>query len=101
MQGVASTYARQDPAAAAAWLDSLGNSPAYDDARREVVRASYRQDPATSLNYISSISNERERNQNYERYLGDWMRRDADSARTWAQDNQAVLPENVVKRFLR
>ncbi|MFC7336683.1 hypothetical protein ACFQY0_05810 [Haloferula chungangensis] len=101
VEGVASQYARQDPTAAAEWLNSLGNSPAYDDAREEVVRASYRQDPATSLNYISNIASERERNRNYERYLGDWMRRDADSARDWALNNQTVLPQNVVDRYLR
>lgn len=100
-EGVARQYARQDPAAAASWLSSLGDNPDYDGAREVFVREAYRQDPAISLSYVSNISDERERAKSYQRYLGDWMRRDADSARTWAEANQAALPESVTKRIFR
>jgi len=100
-EGVARQYARQDPAAAASWLSGLGNSPDYDGARQVFVREAFGQDPATSLSYVSTISNEKTRTQNYQRYLGDWMRRDAESARSWAEANQAALPESVTKRIFR
>ena len=100
-EGVARQFARQDPAAAASWLSGLGNSPDYDGARQVFVREAYNQDPATSLSYVSTISDERTRAQNYQRYLGDWMRRDAESARSWAEANQASLPESVTKRIFR
>ncbi|MGB6220243.1 hypothetical protein [Haloferula sp.] len=100
-EGVARHYARQDPVAAADWLQGLGNNPDYDGARQTLIREAYRQNPETSLSFISNISDESERNKSYDRYLRDWIRKDSDSAMNWAQTNQASLPEKIVNRYLR
>ncbi|MEP4076947.1 hypothetical protein [Haloferula sp.] len=94
-------YARQDPQGATAWLQEFGDNPAYDDTRRNVARETYRENPAGSMEIVASITDERDRNRSYDRILQDWMRRDADSARSWAIANQASLPEHVIKRHLR
>ena len=98
-EGVARQFARQDPVAASQWLASLGDNPDLDGARRIFIEESFRRSPATSLEFVSNISDQRAQEGYYQRYLGGWMRRDEAAARDWINSNSQVLPERVVRRF--
>lgn len=100
-EGIARRYAREDPAAAAQWLTSLGTNPDLDGARRILIEESFRSSPQTSLEYVSSISDQRAQEGYYQRYLGGWMRQDEAAARQWINSNAQNLPERVVARFNR
>lgn len=100
-EGVTRHFVRQDPAAAGDWLAGLGDNPDLDGARRIFIEESFRQDPQTSLNFVSNLSDERAQMGYYFRYLRDWMRRDEASARSWAEANSGSLPQPVVDRMLR
>ena len=100
-EGVARHYARQDPVEAANWLAGLGDSPDLDGAKRILIEESFRQDPQTSLDFVANLSDDKLRNGFYHRYLGTWMRSDADAARQWASANAEQLPASVTKRLLR
>lgn len=100
-EGIARRYAREDPAAAAQWLAGLGSNPDLDGARRILIEESFRRSPATSLEFVSNISDARAQEGYYNRYLGGWMREDEAAARQWLNSNAQVLPERVVARFNR
>jgi hypothetical protein len=100
-EGIARRYAREDPAAAAQWLSGLGNNPDLDGARRILIEESFRKSPATSLEFVSNISDQRAQEGYYYRYLGGWIREDENAARAWLNSNAQALPERVVARFNR
>lgn len=100
-EGVARQYARQDPAGAAQWLASLGNNPDLDGARQVYIEESFRNSPEASLNFVSHLSDQRRQQGYYQRFLGDWMRRDEAAARQWMNSNSQQLPPQIVERFNR
>lgn len=100
-EGVTRRFAREDPAAAAQWLAGLGDNPDLDGARRILIEESFRNSPQTSLEFVSSISDQRAQEGYYQRYLGGWMRQDEAAARQWMNSNAQSLPERVVARFNR
>jgi hypothetical protein len=100
-EGIARHYARQNPEAAANWLAGLGDSPDLDGAKRIFIEESFRQDPETSLGFVANLADDKLRTGFYHRYLGTWMKSDAEAARQWATNNVAVLPESVTRRLLR
>lgn len=100
-EGIARHYARQNPAEAANWLASLGDNPDLDGAKRVLIDESFRRDPVTSLDFVANISDNKARDGYYYRYLGTWMKSDAEAARAWASNNTALLPEKLTNRVLR
>jgi hypothetical protein len=100
-EGIARHYARQDPAAAAAWLDGLGNNPDLDGARRVLIEESFRRAPEVSLGFVGTLADNRSREGLYYRLVGGWSQRDANAARAWVAANASALPENLVRRYTR
>jgi hypothetical protein len=100
-EGIARRYAREDPAAAAQWLSGLGDNPDLDGARRILIEESFRNSPQTSLEFVSSISDQRSQEGYYWRYLSGWMRQDEGAARQWMNSNSQTLPARIVERFNR
>jgi len=100
-EGIARHYARQNPAEAANWLAGLGDNPDLDGAKRVLIDESFRRDPVTSLDFVANLSDDKTRNGYYHRYLGNWMKSDAEAARQWASSNANLLPENLTKKILR
>ena len=100
-EGVARHYARQNPAEAAQWLAALGDNPDLDGAKRIFIDESFRKDPAVSLEFVTQLADQKSQPGIYHRYLGWWMKNDANAAKAWTQDNQDILPESIVKRVLR
>ena len=86
---------------AANWLAGLGDNPDLDGAKRVLIDESFRQDPQTSLDFVANLSSNKLRTGYYHRYLGTWMKSDAEAARQWASNNAEVLPASVTKRLLR
>jgi hypothetical protein len=100
-EGVARHYARQNPAEAADWLAALGDNPDLDGAKRIFIEESFRKDPTVSLDFVSQLADQKSQTGSYYRYLGWWMKTDADAAKAWTESHREILPEGVVKRMLR
>ncbi|MCU0795226.1 MAG: hypothetical protein MUF31_04740 [Akkermansiaceae bacterium] len=96
LRGLTNQLALDDPQAAAQFLDQHSGD-ANDRVYQQFVWHSFGSDPALAANYISRISNERERDGMYRRMLDGWLRRDFDAATQWM--SSADLPENVVNRM--
>ncbi len=91
--GVIDQLARQDPVAAFHWLSQIGSGAELDDARRDIVRRGFDQDPAAALTTALHLADGRTRERYTERYLRRWMETDAQSAMNWVRAYGAHLPE--------
>jgi len=100
-EGIARHYAQQDPVAAAQWLAGLGNNPDLDGARRIFIDESFRSSPQQSLDFVANLADPKAREGYYWRYVGTWMKQDAQAARTWVARNTATLPAPLVERMSR
>lgn len=96
LRGISNQIAMENPREAANFLDSHAND-ADDNAYRQFVWHSFRDDPAIAADYIARIGNEGERDQMYRRTLEGWMRQDFDGASQWI--GSAQLPDNVAKHL--
>ncbi|MEI7956966.1 MAG: hypothetical protein WCJ66_17520, partial [Verrucomicrobiota bacterium] len=96
LRGVISAISGQDPAAAAAMINS---HPAdiTDGTIQTFVWHSFGSNPALALNYIGSIADPGNQENMYNRSLDKWLSRDPASAQTWIQQNP--LPENVTRHL--
>lgn len=101
VQGITRQYARQDPAAAAQWIAGLGNSPEYERTRQIFIEESFRSSPESSLNFVGSLQDRGQQQEYYQRYLGDWLRRDNGAAVEWINSNMNQIPRNVLNRLER
>ena len=98
-EGIARQMARQDPERTASWLDSLGDNPDLDGARRIFLSESTDRDPQVALENVYTLSKESDQAKMYSHILSRWSRNNKDDARLWVIDNSATLPDNLVKKY--
>ncbi|NNC88932.1 MAG: hypothetical protein HKN82_10790, partial [Akkermansiaceae bacterium] len=97
--GIVADLARNDSLRAAEWIESLAGSTDIQPAVRTLVDAVSRKDPALALAWTTELETLREQERSYHSVLGDWMRRDAATARSWLESNRDQVPESVRRRF--
>ncbi|MBK1882334.1 hypothetical protein JIN85_07905 [Luteolibacter pohnpeiensis] len=98
LRGIVNNVANSDPKKAEALLNQYSGD-VTDRVVEQFAWNTQNSDPATAMNNIYRINDERQRNQMYDRMLGRWINRDPASAQAWMQSNQ--LPENIQQRALR
>jgi hypothetical protein len=98
LQHALRTWGREDPQAAAEWLQAYKPGPARDDGLESFATAIQRFDPAASLEWAGEIQDP-ERARNTQRYLfEDWQRQSPSQAKAWL--DQSALPTNWKREFL-
>ncbi|NWK56096.1 hypothetical protein HW115_10785 [Verrucomicrobiaceae bacterium N1E253] len=92
-------YARENPAEAANWLQSMNNEPGYQSTLRSYIWSTSRSHPEFSLAQVSEIPDARSQERYYERILSRWKQQDAEAASSWINNNP--VPDTVLKRLNR
>ena len=87
-------WTTSDPESAATWLGQQPAGDSYDSGVTGLAKAATHAyaDPATAVNWASTIENESLRGRMTEHTLGAWMRQDAAAAQAWASENGVQLP---------
>lgn len=102
-EGIVRHMARQDPQRAVEWINTLGISPGqnsdFDGARRVLLYELVGSDPQLALENVATLAADHERN--YSGLLSRWSRNDRDAARAWVEYNADVLPERIVRTYVR
>lgn len=92
-------WTAQDPAAALAFAQSQQSGPVYDRAMASFVTSNHSGNPAEMMQLAETIENERERGWSVGFTAQRWMQSDADAAREYIQQSEAI-PENMRDRLL-
>lgn len=100
-EGIARQMARQDPARTANWLDSLGDNPDLDGARRIFLSEASTLSPEIALDNVYTLSRESDQSRMYSHILNRWSSDDKAAAQAWVVNNSSSLPDNLVKRYTK
>lgn len=92
LRGVVSSVAAENPKEAVALMDRYPND-VTDRVVQYLIWHSFGNDPATAVNQIARIGDEKDREKMYRRTLEAWFERDAASAQAWVQTNG--IPDSV------
>jgi hypothetical protein len=97
LRGVMGTLAGSSPRVA---LELIDRNPTdvNDGVLRNFAFGAMNQDPEMAVSVVGRITDERERNQTYERTLTNWALKDPVKATSWMNANNTV-PERVVQRI--
>lgn len=97
-EGIVAQLASTDPLQASQWLQSVaGEGVNLDAAIGRFIWEANSTQPALAANWIGQMTDQREAERNYHRFLGRWIDNDAAAARAWMADTQ--LPESIQRRF--
>jgi hypothetical protein len=91
MAEVIRRWADDKPVEAGTFLQGLGNSPDWDDARQRYAMELVREHPMDSMTWAQSITDAKQRQDAVQRLLRDWMRRDMAAAQAFAVANGIQL----------
>src|SRR4029453_11922661 len=93
-----SSWSQNDPAGAAAWLESLAPGRSRDAAVSNFSSNVAHSDPPTASRWAETISDEGMRNSQIELVAQNWLSSDETSARVWIA--QSSLPDETKVRLL-
>ncbi|MDA0767647.1 MAG: hypothetical protein O3A92_12590 [Verrucomicrobia bacterium] len=97
-EGIVAQLASTDPLQASQWLQSVaGEGVNLDAAIGRFIWEANSTQPALAANWIGQMTDQRDAERNYHRFLGRWIETDAAAARAWMADTQ--LPESIQRRF--
>ena len=97
---IASNWAEQNPAEAAAWLETLSAGTARDAAVERFADSVCGFDPEGAVAWAATLSNQSNRQSQVENLAREWMRQDSDAARRWITST-AVLSAEVKDKLLK
>lgn len=89
LSAVARGYARQDPDAALAWLDSQRGRPGYTQANRQLIQSLAESDPRRAAQMVTAIEDPRQRGRATQGIAAAWGQSDPVAALGWV----AQIPE--------
>lgn len=99
--GIIENWSGKDPNAAGEWINSnFPVGPESDRPRENFAYSIDRRDPQSSLAWAATISDQRLREETIIRISLDWLRRDAQNART-ILENTPNLPQGLLERLGR
>ena len=87
-------WTTRDPEAAGNWLAGQPAGPARDAGITGLAKAAFDFDPEAALDWATEISDEGFRGEAVEIGLREWMKRDPETARRWANQNGLATPES-------
>ena len=99
-EGVVSVMARDDPRAAVAWLEKLGDNPDYDGAWVDLVQQGFETEPGVAMVGALRLSDESWRERYTGNFLSRWMKEDKAAATKWVTDYADYLPPKAARRFV-
>jgi len=86
------------PEAAADWLSDQDAGAARDAGIVGLAKAAFEFDPGGAIGWATDISNEEFRGTAVEIGMREWVRRDPEAARQWADQNGIEIPQNRDKQ---
>jgi len=91
--GLVGSWASKDPVGAARWVDTLPLGASRDSAASALAFNLINRDPASGAAWLTSIGEEKIRQNVSKNFARQWLRVDAPAARTWIENNPDLSAE--------